>query len=225
MQQGDHGTVNVVFDMDGVLTDTESMWDEVRRGLAERAGVPWPDDATTAMMGMSTPEWSAYLSTEVGIGLSPAEAADATIDAMAERYRQGVPVMTGAVDAVRRMSEGRTLALASSSPRRLIDTVLAELGITDLFAATVSTEEVDAGKPAPDGYLRACELAGIDPARGVAVEDSSNGIRSAHAAGLAVVVVPTAFHPPSPDAAALAAATIDTLDELTPDLVEGLRGA
>ncbi len=209
--------------MDGVLTDTESMWDDVRRGLARDAGVPWPDDATPAMMGMSTPEWSAYLSETVRIGLDPRAAAAATIDAMADRYREHLPIMPGAVEAVRRMAEGRTIALASSSPRRLIDVVLDQLEIADLFAATVSTEEVAAGKPAPDGYLRACELAGIDPARGIAVEDSTNGIRSAHAAGFAVVAVPTPFHPPAPDAAALAAATLTSLDELTPALVDGLR--
>lgn len=211
----------IVFDLDGTLTDTEATWDVVRRGLAEEAGVPWPDGATEAMMGMSTGEWSRYLSEEVGLPYDAEESARRTIEAMAEHHRQGVTVLQGAVESVRRMAERYPIAIASSSPRVLIDAAVESLGLGDLLGATVSTEEVERGKPAPDGYLKACELLGVDPTRSVAVEDAPNGIRSALAAGMTVVAVPPHFHPPSEDL--LARTTVlDTLDELTHELVEGL---
>lgn len=208
--------------MDGVLTDTETLWDEVRRGLAAKQGVPWPEDATRAMMGMSTPEWSSYLATEVGLSGSAQELAEQTIEAMADRYREHLPTMPGAAVAVERLAARWPLAIASSSPRRLIDTVLATLEITDHFQASVSTEEVAAGKPAPDGYLRACEFLGVEPAQAVAIEDSSNGLRSAAVAGLRVIAVPHEAFPPAPDALELASAQVGSLDEVTVELVEQL---
>ncbi len=212
----------VVFDLDGTLTDTEELWDEVRRSLADEDGVPWPPDATTAMMGMSTPEWGAYLSDVVGLRSGAEESARRTIAAMARRYRAHLPLLPGAVEAVRRVGALLPLGLATSSPRLLIDTVLDILGLTDAFAATVSTEEVAAGKPEPDGYLRACDLLRVDPARAVAVEDSTNGVRAALAAGMRVVVVPPAFHPPANDVLARADAVITHLDDLTPELLASL---
>lgn len=209
----------VVFDMDGVLTDTETIWDEVRRGLAQHDGVAWPEGATEAMMGMSTPEWSDYLATTVGVRGDPAER---TLEAMAARYHEHLPTLPGAVQAVQRLAARWPLALASSSARRLIDTSLETLGITDLFQASVSTEEVARGKPAPDGFLRACELLGVEPARAVAIEDSSNGLRSASAAGMRVIAVPHDAFPPADDALALADVVVDGLDEVTVDLVAGL---
>ncbi len=213
----------VVFDMDGVLTDTESVWDEVRRGLAADEGLPWPAEATRAMMGMSTQEWSGYLVGTVGLGGTAEQAAGRTIDALARRYAVDLPALPGAVDAVRRLAARWPLGLASSSPRRLIDVSLATLGITDAFRVTVSTEEVGRGKPSPDGYLRACELLGEDPARCVAIEDSSNGLRAAASAGMAVIAVPRPDFPPAPDALALADVVVAHLDEVSPELVEGLR--
>ena len=212
----------VVFDMDGILTDTETIWDEVRQGLAAQDGVPWPEEATHAMMGMSTPEWSEYMATTVGVNGDAAAVAERTIDQMAARYHEHLPTLPGAVAAVERLSQSWPLGLASSSPRRLIDAVLRELGIAERFAATVSTEEVAAGKPAPDGYVRVCELLGVDPTRAVAIEDSSNGIRSAAAAGMKVIAVPHEAFPPADDALARAAAVVTSLDEVTPELVEGL---
>lgn len=211
----------VVFDMDGTLTDTEATWDVVRRGLAAEAGRQWPDGATQAMMGMSTGEWSTYLSQEVGLPYSPQEAARRTVQRMADHYRGGVELLPGALEAVRRMAQRYPLAIASSSPRVLIDTAVDVIGIGDLLSATVSTEEVERGKPAPDGYLRACELLGVDPTRSVAVEDATNGILSALNAGMTVVAVPPHFHPPAADVLARTT-VIDRLDELTHELVEGL---
>lgn len=212
----------VVFDLDGVLTDTETIWDDVRRGLAADEGRPWPAGATEAMMGMSTPEWSRYLVESVGLSGTAEEVAARTIAAQAARYRDHLPTMPGAVEAVRRLAARWPLGLVSSSPRVLIDASLEALGLTDSFRVTVSTEEVGAGKPAPDGYRRACERLGVDPAAAVAVEDSSNGIRSAAAAGMRVIAVPHSAYAVAPDALALAAAEVRGLDEVTVPMVERL---
>lgn len=213
----------LIFDMDGTLTDSESWWDEVRRGLATEDGVPWPATATTDMMGMSTPEWSAYLVETVGIKGTAEDAARRTIDAMADRYHHaGVPLLPGAAEAVARMAQLLPLGLASSSPRRLIDAVCAEMDWDAVLVATVSTEEVERGKPAPDGFLRCCELMGVDAAQSAAVEDSTNGLISALAAGMCTIAVPPRFHPPSAEVLNRADAVIDTLDELTVELLAQL---
>lgn len=213
----------VVFDMDGTLIDSEEIWDEIRRGLATSDGVPWPPETTTALMGMSTPEWSSHLADVVGLTGTPDEVARRTIDAMADAYRTGrVPVLPGAVDAVRRMAEIAPLAVASSSPRRLIEVGLELLGVAELVGVVVSTEEVARGKPAPDGYVTACAHLGVDPATAVAIEDSTNGLKSALAAGMKVVAVPPLFHPPAADLLSRVDAVLTTLDDLTPDLVRGL---
>lgn len=213
----------IVFDMDGTLTDSEEEWDVVRRGLAEADGVAWPDGATQAMMGMSTPEWSTFLVETVGIQGTPEEAAQRTIDGMADAYRAGrIPLLHGAVDAVHRMAEIAPLAVASSSPRVLIEVGLDLLGVRDLVGVTVSTEEVERGKPHPDGFLAAASQLGVDPATCVAIEDSTNGVKSALAAGMKTVVVPPRFHPPAADVLERAHAVIDDLDALTADLVRGL---
>ena len=213
----------IVFDMDGTLTDSEEEWDVGRRGLAAADGVPWPEGATQAMMGMSTREWSTYLVEAVDLRGAPEEAAQRTIDGMAAAYRAGrIPVLHGAVDAVRRMAALAPLAVASSSPRTLIEAGLELLGVRDLVGVVVSTEEVERGKPHPDGFLAAASRLGVDPAACVAVEDSTNGVRSALAAGMRTVVVPPRFHPPAAEVLDRAHAVIDDLDALTVDLVRGL---
>src|SRR4051794_33649843 len=205
----------VVFDLDGVLIDSEGLWDEVRRGLAAQAGRPWPPDATRAMMGMSTPEWSSYLVEAVGIPGSPPEVAQQVIGRMVERYAQELPLLPDAVAAVRRLAEHWPLGLASSSPRRLIDAILADAGIADAFSVTVSTEEVAAGKPSPAVYQEAVRRLGVPAPATVAVEDSTNGLRAAHAAGLVVIAVPRPDFPPAAEALSLAAGKLNSLTELT----------
>jgi HAD superfamily hydrolase (TIGR01509 family) len=221
----DDGVQAVVFDLDGVLIDSEELWDEVRRGLASAAGRPWPVDATRAMQGMSTPEWSAYLTGVVGVPGTPQEVATAVIDRMAARYRTGLPLLPGAVAAVERLAVAFPLGLASSSPRRLIDAVLAAAGLTGRFAVTVSTEEVVAGKPSPVVYQEAVARLGIPTGRAVAIEDSSNGLRAAARAGLGVIAVPHAAFPPAEDALALATVVVGGLDEITADVVARARPA
>jgi HAD superfamily hydrolase (TIGR01509 family) len=213
--------VAVIFDLDGVLVDSEPLWDAVRTGLAESNGQPWPEGATREMQGMSTPEWARFLVEKVGVPGTPEDVAKQVIAGVAERYREHLPLLPGAVAAVRAMSRW-PLGVASSSPPELIEVVLTTAGLADLFGATVSSEEVPHGKPAPDVYLAAAERLGADPARCLAVEDSSNGLRSAAEAGMTVIAAPNPGYPPTDDALALAAARLNHLADLTPDLVATL---
>lgn len=211
----------VVFDMDGVIVDSEQVWDDVREQLAKERGGRWHAGAQAAMMGMSSPEWSAYMHDEIGLSESPEEINDEVVRRMLERYRTELPLIDGAVDAVRRLAAGFTLGLASSSNRPLIEAVLERAGIADSFDAVVSSEEVAGGKPAPDVYLEAMRRLGVEPARAAAVEDSSNGIRAAHAAGMRVLALPNAHYPPAADALALADAVVASPAELTAERVRG----
>ncbi|WP_106616172.1 HAD family hydrolase [Saccharothrix carnea] len=188
----------VVFDLDGVLVDSERMWDEVRQAFAARHGGTWPAAATRAMQGMSTPEWATYLVTEVGVRLTPAETASGVIGEMAERYAEGPPVLPGAVDVVREVASRYPVAIASSSPPVLIKSFLAATDLTDVVPVAISSEQAGAGKPAPDVYLLAASKLGVDPSRSAAVEDSTNGLRAALAAGMTVYAVPNPHFPPDP---------------------------
>jgi len=210
----------VVFDLDGLLLDTEQVWDEVREALVRERGGRWHDRAQADMMGMSSHEWSRYLHEELGLPEPPEELNRLVVERMEERYRDGLPVIDGAVDAVRRMAERWPLGLASSSNRPLIDLALDRMGVADLFHATVSSEEVERGKPAPDVYLETARRLGVPPERLAAVEDSASGIRAAKAAGMRVVAIPNRHFPPGDDVLALADVRLDSLAELTPDAVE-----
>jgi HAD superfamily hydrolase (TIGR01509 family) len=212
----------VVFDMDGVLIDSEPVWERVRRGFTASHGGRWPDDAQDRMMGMSTAEWSAYMSADFGIPLAPPQVAELVTAAMAAEYEARLPLLPGAVDAVRGLAPHYRLAVASSAPKSLIAAVLDASGLRSAFAAAVSSEEVTRGKPAPDVYLEAIARLGVSPSAGAAVEDSSNGLRSAFAAGLAVIAVPRPEYPPAPDALKNARLVLDSLTELTPGAVAAL---
>jgi HAD superfamily hydrolase (TIGR01509 family) len=212
----------VVFDLDGVLIDSEPVWERVRRGLvAERRG-HWAPDAQRRLMGMSTPEWARYLSEDLGVGLPPGQVAALVIERMAASYREHLPLLPGAVGAVRRLAARWPLGLASSAAAVLIETVLESSGLRPCFQVTMSTEQVARGKPAPDIYLAVAARLGCAPADCAAVEDSSNGLRSAAAAGLHVIAVPHPQYPPDPDALAAASLVLPTLAGLTTDAVAAL---
>jgi HAD superfamily hydrolase (TIGR01509 family) len=211
----------VVFDLDGVLIDSEQVWDGVREELAKERGGHWHAGAQRDMMGMSSPEWSAYMHDRIGLADSPQEINRVVVERMLALYAAGPPWIPGALEAVARLAAGVRLGLASSSNRELIDAVLAAGRISGLFAASVSSEEVARGKPAPDVYLEAAARLGVDPAACVAVEDSHNGIRSAKAAGMACIAIPNAHFPPG-DALAEADLVLGSLAELDPPRVESL---
>ena len=212
----------VLFDLDGVLIDSEQAWDAARRAVVEEAGGQWKPEATRAMMGMSAPEWSRYLHDELGVALEPAEINGRVVERLLAGYQRELPLLPGAVDAVRRLAARWPLGLASSANREVIDAVLATSGLADGFAVTVSGEEVAHGKPAPDIYLAAARKLDVPPESAAAVEDSTNGLRAASAAGTLVVAYPNRAFPPSAQALALAAVTLGSLDELTPELLESL---
>jgi HAD superfamily hydrolase (TIGR01509 family) len=213
----------VIFDLDGVLIDSEAVWDEVRERFAKENGGRWREEAQRDMMGMSSVEWSRYMRDQIGVPLQPAVISAQVADRVAERYATDLPLLPGATEAVRSLAAKWPLGLASSSNRHVIDLVLRLAGIAKEFQATVSSEEVGAGKPAPDVYLEAATRLGVDPVGIAAIEDSTNGIRSAHAAGMAVIAVPNQDFPPEPDALSLATLVIDSLTELTPEAVRALR--
>ena len=209
----------VVFDMDGVIVDTEQVWDEVREQLVADWGGRYSPTAQRAMMGMSSGEWSRYMHDELGLPQTPEEINDEVVLRMLGRYRVELPLVDGAVEAVRSLSQSFPLAVASSSNRPLIDTVLDTAGIADCFTVTVSSEEVVRGKPSPDVYLEAARRLGVEPERCAAVEDSANGIRAAAAAGMRVIAYPNRHYPPETDALALAHTVIGSLAELAAEVL------
>ncbi|MGW6422923.1 HAD family hydrolase [Nocardia sp. NPDC055053] len=215
------GIAAVVFDMDGVLIDSEPIWEQVRRDYVERKGGRWQPDSQRKMMGMTTAEWAAYMSDDLGVAMPLDEISTKVIDLMADRYAHHVPLLPGAVEAVQRCAGQWKLGLASSSPRTLIDLVLAKSGLLEYFSAILSTEEIGRGKPAPDVYLTVARRLGVDPKDCTAVEDSTNGLLSAHTAGMRLIACPRPEFPPAPDALAPAAVVIDDLDQLTPEVVTG----
>jgi len=208
-----------VFDLDGVLLDSEQVWDDVREQLARERGGRWSDRAQADMMGMSSPEWSRYMHDVIGLAESPAEIDAEVVRRMLDRYTEQLPLVDGAVEAVSRLAGSFRLALASSSNRPVIDAVLEVSGLAPLFEATVSSEEVARGKPAPDVFLEAAARLAVDPDGCAAVEDSGNGIRAAHAAGMRVLAIPSRRYPPPDDALALADVVLDSIAELVPEVV------
>lgn len=216
-------TAAVVFDLDGVIVDTEQVWDDVRARLTTDWGGTYTPEAQRAMMGMSSTEWSRYMHDELGLAQSPGEIDAEVVRRMLARYREALPLVDGAVAAVERLHRGGlALAVASSSNRPLIDAVTEIAGMRPYFTVTVSSEEVPRGKPSPDVYLEAARRLGIAPGLCAAVEDSANGIRAAHAAGMRVIAYPNAHYPPSPEPLALADLTLSSLADLTVEAVSGL---
>ncbi len=211
----------VIFDLDGLLLDSESAWDGARRELVAARGGRWKDSATRDMLGMSSPEWSRYVRDELGVDMAPEEISDAVVEQLLAGYRQRLPWLPGAQEAVRRMAARWPLGLASSSNREVIELFMGTSGLGECFEAWVSSEEVGRGKPAPDVFLEAAARVGVDPAHAAAVEDSHNGILAARAAGMTVLAVPNHEFPPDPEALGQADAVLGSLDELTIDAVVG----
>ena len=211
----------VVFDLDGVLVDSDHIWHEVREGLARERGGRWTERSEPDMSGMSSLEWSRYLHEVVGLPESPQELNDEVVRRMVARYGEDPPFIGGATKAVEELAQTFPLAVASSSNRGLIESVIAAGGIATCFAALVSSEEVSRGKPAPDVFLEAARRLGVDPSHCAAIEDSTNGLRAAHAAGMRVIAIPNRRYPPADDAVVLADVVLGSVDELTTAVVQG----
>jgi HAD superfamily hydrolase (TIGR01509 family) len=211
----------IVFDLDGVLLDSEQVWDAVREELTNEHGGRWHAQAQREMMGMSSIEWARYMHDELGVPEPPEQISAEVVRRLEDRYRRELPLIDGAREAVERLAARWPLGLASSSNRELIDLVLDVSGLAPFFGATVSSEEVARGKPAPDVYLEAARRLCIAPERCAAVEDSGNGLRSADAAGMRVIAIPNPHYPPDEAALGSADVTLRSLAELTPAIAAG----
>lgn len=210
----------VIFDLDGVLIDSEGVWAAVRREFTENHGGHWEPDAQQRMMGMSAPEWATFMHRDLGVAPEPDEIVARVVVAMSSRYQERLPLLPGAVDAVERTATRWNLGLASSANRPLIDLVLEQSGLGMCFAVTLSTEEVRQGKPAPDAYLEVAGRMNVDPGRCAGVEDSTNGIRALRAAGMRTIAVPNREFPPDADVLDSADAVLTNLDQLTFEVID-----
>lgn len=210
----------VAFDLDGTLIESERRWEAARQEVTESAGGHWREDAQPSMMGLSTPEWIAYMQRELGVRLEADEIRKGVLERISASYRERLPLIDGAAEAVRQLAVRWPLCVASSSPRELIELVIELAGLEDAFAAVVSAEEVARGKPSPDVYLRACELLRTAPASTAAIEDSGAGVRAAVAAEMPVVVIPGTEFPPDPAVLDEADLVLDSIRELDADAVE-----
>jgi HAD superfamily hydrolase (TIGR01509 family) len=213
----------VIFDLDGVLLETEQEWNDVRREFAATHGAHWEEADQPAVMGANSMQWAEYMRDKVGVHLSPQEIYDGVIDGLRVRYAQHLPVIPGAREAVIALAARFRLGVASSSPIELIEHSLELAGLRQYFKALVSSDQVAAGKPAPDVYLEACKRLGTVPAQAVAIEDSSNGLRAAAAAGLAVIAIPNPAFPPSREALSLADLVLGSVSELSGDIILSIR--
>lgn len=211
----------VIFDLDGTLIESEGIWRDVRREFVETHGGRWNDGAQVAMIGMRTDEWARYIHDDLGVALPPASIAQRVIAAVVARLRRP-PILPGADAALERLEPAFRLGLATSASLPVAQSVLESTGWKRFFDVVVSADAVARGKPAPDFYLRALDLMHATPARTAAIEDSANGIRSAHAAGIAVIAIPNKEFPPDAGALALASRVIENLDALDATVVCGV---
>jgi HAD superfamily hydrolase (TIGR01509 family) len=214
----------VIFDLDGVLVDSEVVWNEARRGLVEETGGNWRDGAQRVMMGMSSVEWSRYMAEELGVPMSAEEIAATVLERLERHYREHLPLIPGAREAVMSLASRWPLAIASSANQAIIALVLRLADLTDCFQATVSSEEVPHGKPAPDVYLEAARRISREPGSCAAVEDSANGLRAAAAAGMRVIAIPNRALPPEDEALAKADVVLGSIEALDASVVAALDG-
>ena len=201
-----------------MIVDSEIWWDEVRQAFARDHARPWTQADQHAVMGSNSRQWSATMRARLDLGLPASEIEAAIVAGVVSRYeREGSPTIEGAVEAVRRIGATRPIALASSSHRRVIDAALAATGLAAAFEAVVSSDDVAEGKPAPDVFLAAARQLGVDPADTLVVEDSTNGLRAARAAGMTTVLIPNHSVPPAPGWEPFADVVVDRLADLDPD--------
>lgn len=212
--------------MDGVLVDSQIWWHEVRVEFAQAHGRVWTTELEVATMGANSREWALMMRDWLDLTISAEAIERAIVDGVVERFRlEGAPQIDGAVDAVRRIASGRTVAVASSAHHDVIDAALAAIDLSVLFAAIVSSDDVARGKPAPDVYLEAARRLGADPSRCLVVEDSINGVRAGIAAGMTVVLIPNEAVPPAPGAHDLADVVLERLADLDPAVIAPGRAA
>ena len=212
----------VIFDMDGVLVDSEIYWDKARVEFASDRGKSWTPALQRLAMGRSTMGWARVMQTQLALD----ESLDDIIAEMKARviaqYEARMPTRPGALDAVARMSERYRVGLASGSPTEIIKAVLRITGLDQIFEVMVYGDELPRGKPAPDIYFEALKRLAVAPGRSLGIEDSANGLRSLKAAGMYAVAAPSPGYPLAADVLALADAHISTLEDFTIELVQSI---
>lgn len=205
----------VVFDMDGVLVDSEHLWAEMWERYAAAHGTSWQSRHTRDVQGMSASEWAAYLTDLIGAGHDPAQTERAVVDGMIDAVAAGrAPLLDGAGELLVDVARYAPVGLATSAPPRLIKAVLDAYDIGHCFTGTVSSSEVERGKPSPDVYLEAAARIGMRSDRCVAVEDSTNGVRAAATASMTVVAVPNSRYPLRADAVSMAFEITENLGQV-----------
>ena len=213
----------VIFDMDGVILDSEHVWDGVMHELFAVCDRPWSDPDQDAFAGGdNSRQWASYLRRMCGLPMPEHEIVEWVVRELLRHYAEALPMVPGAKEAIARLAASYRLGVASSSPREIIAFVLARSGLDRFFAAWASSDDVSRGKPAPDVYLRACNLVGVNPSRCAAVEDSSSGIQAARAAGLKVIVIPRTSYPLDPSSLGLADLTLFSIEQLCAQTVESV---
>lgn len=209
----------VIFDLDGVLVDTEIWWDEVRQAFARDHGRPWTPEDRASVMGANSRQWSETMADRLHLALAPVEIERAIVEGMVERWHNAplIPAIRHADQVVRRVADRWPVALASSAHSDVIRAALEAMALNDVFRVVVSSDEVSHGKPAPDVYLETARRLGVDPARCLVVEDSLNGVLAGKAAGMTVVLIPNESIPPAPGASDAADVVLASIDELNPE--------
>ncbi len=207
----------IIFDMDGLLVDSEPYWDNARSIMAAESGVKWNEDDHKAVMGVSTPEWVNYMIERLGLKLPPKSVEERIIGTMAGLYNQRIPFLPGAVEVVSSAAKHFTTALASGSPRSLIDTVTNSPALKGKFDLILSGDQFARGKPAPDIYLGAAEQLNLKPSQCACIEDSGSGILAGHSAGMKVIAVPDARFPPAAEHLARASIVLNSLKQFSLD--------
>ena len=205
----------IIFDMDGLLVDSEPYWNEARRIMAAEAGVTWNEDDHQAVMGVSTPEWVMYMIERLGLKLPPTSVEERIISTMTDLYDQRIPFLPGAVEAVCLAAKHFTTALASGSPRSLIDKVTKSPVLNGSFDLILSGDQFAHGKPAPDIYLGAAEQLNLKPSQCLCLEDSGSGILAGYRAGMKVIAVPDPRFPPAAEDLAKASEVLPSLTQFS----------
>ncbi|MFV0461673.1 MAG: HAD family hydrolase [Nostocoides sp.] len=213
--------VAVIFDLDGVIVASEHLWDEGWRRVIAGHGGTWDDDDTRACQGKSVPEWAAYLGQRAGIAADAAR--KEVVDFVLSAYDRGdVAILPGAADMVNEAADRVPIGMATSAPPEVIARIVQMPELSGRFSVAVSSAEVARGKPSPDVYEAAIARLGADPHVSLAVEDSSNGIRAANAAGLTVIGIEHAQYPVAGDARECAAAIYTTVPAAAAELIRRL---
>ncbi|MEM7531312.1 MAG: HAD family phosphatase [Chloroflexota bacterium] len=210
----------VIFDMDGLLVDSEPVWDRARAALAAQYGKSWTTADHHNVMGVSTAEWTEYMINHFGATMPPEEMQKLVIDQMVAMYNERIPFFPGAVELVQTVAANYPTGLASGSPRQLIDIVTGYEAFEGCFQVILSADEIGKGKPAPDVYLATAERMGIDPIKCACLEDSGFGILSGKAAGMMVIAVPDERFPPVDEYLAKADIVLGSLADFSLELLE-----